>query len=390
VPGTSAGGASGVWSWNTSEPSAGGTYSFELRSVNDAGLVSSSGAQLLAQRLIASGWPALPMETICPDPYLLDPQWWQGIHGAWDDIGPGWFIEDNVGTGGSSPVVLGVRRCIVLWSGTFTGTGATFWESAPVPFSFAGAKVRYRAIGYNTSNRILRVGCNFYNPALNSGLGNAQLAWPAGGAAASSIMSQIVTVPAGTAWATFYVYMDAGAAFSGTAAASEIKLDFASDTGDLVPNSATETIEHALSDGSYGGTFATFIDENTYWSSVTDSIQVTPKYDCTAEASLVGSWYYANSTGVTRDSSSSGALINLDTESFNLPLPTTYYSYSEVRNVPPASSGVQLMNFPRVFALTGGVTYTFQLRLKRHNTPGENSTYAVLNGGRFKVVLRKR
>jgi hypothetical protein len=394
VPGISLGttGASATYVWETDVPNGGGIWSFEVRSISDDGVVSSSGAKLENQRLIASGWPSTVMESICPDPYFLDPQWWQGIHGTWDNIGPGWFYEDAAPT--NTAYTLGVRRSLNLWEGTYSGTGATFWESTPIPFSYVGVTVRLRAIGTNTANRILRVGCNFYNLALNSTLGNAQLSWAASGSYVGTAKSSQAVVPSGTSWVTFYVYMDAGAAFTGIAGASEVKLDFASDTGDIVPGAVSDTVENTITDGSTGGTFSSFVDDWTsFWSGGNNpisTISVTPTVDCNATVSINGTLRGSNTGGSVADvTSGCGVLIRLTSESTS-PIPTSSYQNFIVPNV--AASGTQDIgiSFSRTLALTAGTAYTIEARLKKRITPGGDARNGAFYGCKFTMIARKR
>lgn len=181
--------------------------------------------ELAAKAATISKLAVIP-ETLCPDPYFKDTDWWS--------IAEGWTVIDDDGSNLAHQ--MGVPRCAEL-------TGATdirYLRGGPIPYSAAGQVLRFRAKAYNNSNQDLFVGVALEDR--NGGdLSLIYQVVPAGAGHVS--INKQGTVPTGTVQVLFWI-RNTGSGFTGNSAVSEIKLDIAA-SADLIVDGAITTIKLA-------------------------------------------------------------------------------------------------------------------------------------------------
>lgn len=383
-----------TWIFETDLPGA-GTWSFEIRSVDSLGNYSATGAQLLNQTIVAAGIPpdgsitipkiGAPFESLCPDPYFSDVAWWTTqAHQQ-----PGFVFEDSNGSTNQA-ALLGVRRAAVLASPAFTGTGAAFVVSGVLPYSAVGQKLRLRARANNAANSDCGVVVRFENFTRLTVLQDSFMTFPAG--SGIQTRSQLITVPPGTSFMSFYLFRDgSGGAFAGAFSISEVKLDVAAESDLIPPGTVIETVEEAIADATAGGAYASVIDETSFWSGGANpikSITVTPSVDCEAEAIITGNIRRTN-TSAAPINRSSGTLIKLASESLASPIPRQWVNSVEFQQIPAAGQMEIGFAHTRRELLTAGVSYTFQAYLRKESASTALGT-AQMFGGKFRVRLYKR
>jgi hypothetical protein len=219
-----------------------GTYSFGVKMVDVYGGESVTPATHLSKTLNLRGPRYTSGENLCPDPYFMDEPWWEALA----NNQPGWYFEFNNGAG-NTPDTMDVVKAAVLWSGVFSGTADVYKWSDEVPFSAAGKRVTLRAKGVNGGNKTIGVAVRFRDITRGSSI-DYNIEWAS--SAGLSYKELAIVVPANAAWLSFYLYVANGAAWSGVAGISEVKLIYNSDTIDLVPGAATDVTEHKPADSS--------------------------------------------------------------------------------------------------------------------------------------------
>lgn len=160
-------------------------------------------------------------ESICPDPYFNDPEWWAS--NRWD--ANGWRVA-NAGEYSNIADSLGVMRCILLWSylEPSIGTSAKVVMSPFIPLSGVGQWMRLHARVGNNCNQTIRVYAEFKK---NDGTSYVAILDSTTGTGMQTLETQI-ELQAGTSEVQFVAYnIPDGSTFNGWGAVSEIKLDVA-------------------------------------------------------------------------------------------------------------------------------------------------------------------
>jgi hypothetical protein len=144
-----------------------------------------------------------------------------------------WYLDTN--SAGTGLTALGATRGYAL-SSFVSGSITTVVKliSSNVTYNGVGEQLRLRARVWNNSNQIISVIVEFYNSA------NTLLSSITANSAASSgvlTISEIGTVPSGTAYFRTVVQNAGGTALGGTAIVTDIKLDPAA-SSDMIPPSA--------------------------------------------------------------------------------------------------------------------------------------------------------
>ena len=193
-----------------------------------AGAITS--AKIAAGAITTSKLAVVP-ESIIPDPYFADEEWWT----AYGYDANGWVFEGPVG--GNNAATLGVSKCITLTPNQATRKHA--WGT-PTPYNGSGQVVRFRAIGVNQSPDSVYVGIRFKDWQLAQ-VGGVDLEFLPSISGIQTKTSQI-TVPANTAYYQTVIYnrgANNGGANTGSfyPSISAIKLDVAA-TGELIVDGA--------------------------------------------------------------------------------------------------------------------------------------------------------
>jgi hypothetical protein len=374
------------WSLETTLPAA-GTWSFGVKALDTSGNESASPATALNVLLGDPGSVRPPDgwgESICPDPYFADVAWW--TTSVWTQ--PGFYFEDSNGVD-NAPFVMGVRRSANLWSGTYTGTNDIFLQSDLWPYSGVGQVLRLKARAYNTSNRDLRVGIQYHD--INSTFIDFDLiTWPAG-SGISTREAQMV-VPSGTAFILWSVHSVAnGNPFTGLQAVSEIKLNHASGTTDVIAGAIVDTMSTSLADGYDFGRYATITDASTIWNTVHASLAYTPTVDGIAELEAFGNLFVQTASPGSTIGTALGVLIKQSTEALSTSIvdPGFFGRTTITTSSSSAGESPQSVYIRRRFNLTADTAYTFELRgQRRPDLP--STSYNKANGLRFRLTYFKR
>jgi hypothetical protein len=241
----------GVRGTEGQQPTADGTYAFAVKSFDYSG--NFSAPRYLTSKLLGLagksllGWG----ESLCPDPLMRDTAFWTGT--TWTQ--PGFFFADS--SPGNWAAILGVARSAQVWEGSYSGTGDVFMQSAFIPFSSVGRLLKLRARVWNSSNRNFNLGIEYWS---STAFISYALFTVAAGSGITAPEKQFDAVPNGTTRIKFSAHVQAGAAFTGNVAFSEVQLILAGGTLDLIGGAATTVAESKPGAGTF------FIDgfNNTY------------------------------------------------------------------------------------------------------------------------------
>jgi hypothetical protein len=192
------------------------------------------GAKVVAGAITASRL-TLTTGNLNPDPQFRDAAWW--VPDA-----SGWYFEDAAA--GNYPLAMGVARSATIWSGGAMGSSTArrhIWTPATHPSATItpGQTLRLRAEARNDSNQNINVEIQLFNAA-GTFVSGAALAWtPGEGNPGGLLKSLQIAVPNGAAYWRLVVYNQAGTAFSGAAAVSDVILQVAADASLIVDGSIT-------------------------------------------------------------------------------------------------------------------------------------------------------
>lgn len=174
-------------------------------------------------------------ESLCPDPSFRDLVWWS----ATEYTSTGWYFETSAAANNAE--VLGVPRCVTLWSGHATnipGSAIKRLWSGKTSCSGSGQTLRLRAKVRNVSNQSIFVSARILNNA-EVEVGNLLLT-SAANSGVQTLNGQLL-MPAGAAYVKFVIYNNGGTTYTGTSSVGDIKLDIAASADLIVDGAITAT-----------------------------------------------------------------------------------------------------------------------------------------------------